>query len=642
MLAISLIIAILLSATLIALISQKRINDQLSQMTETTIVTNDVLNAALSLPFAISKYDMIRLQLYRDQIDQSVARIKKKLNYLSSAIHDQYGIAQLAILDGYFNNLFEYIRKTEGYLSQGGRDSSPYMEQINKQLNSIQIYTQQLNMAELHYYGSLKKGLDYHTLQTWLFSILSFIFGGLCLGIIIYYINKTANRVVKISHLAHDAADGDLSVAALDTKSDDEISVLAQSFNKMAENLRGFRDNIHENRPLLREHFFRKLADGKIPASVLDTYLINLQLEIRGYCTAVIIQLDDYYLTTFQLSEAERVNFRNEFSQEIGAALKDEPEIYIYENNPGEFVLCVTGASRDGSHENLDALIAEIRADLNPKYSVTIAVGNGKDAILAFSDSYDEASEALNHKFIIGKNQNIFFKDLGETTRPKQTFPSLVWHEAELVSAVKRADVKLIEQQLNALIEEIRAQGAAAQLYLKMIIGNIYLQALQAIQQVNVTIEEVFVDPLIVYQKIISHQTIDGMGRELFEALISIADFLTIKKGRKYYPMIAKAQEYILQNFSRGDLSLEEVANVVHISPCYFSLIFKQEVGMTFVDYLIKVRIEKAKELLAVPGSLSYEVAYQVGYNNPTYFSRLFKKHAGVSPTEFKNQHDKV
>jgi two-component system response regulator YesN len=562
------------------------------------------------------------------------------LDYLNSTIHDQYGIAQLAILNGYFISFFDCIRKTENYLARDGKDISTYIEQINQQLDSIQIYTQQLNMAELHYYGSLKNGLDYHIFRIWLYSIYSFIFGGICLGVIVYYLNKTTNTVVEISHLARDVADGDLSVCSVDAKSDDEISVLAQSFNKMVDNLRDFRDNINESQPLLREQFFRKLTDGKISASALPAYLNNLQLKIEGYFTALIIQLDDYYLVTYHLTDEERANFRNRFSQVIGTVLKDDPEIFGYENNPGEFVLCVTGGSSDDSG-GLGLLIDKIRSGLDRKYSVTIAIGNSKNSILSFADSYDEAFKALSHKFIIGMNRNVFYKDLERKSQPQQAFPRLVSYETKLINAIKLTAPKLIEEKLNALIEEVKGREGDAQLFLKMIISNIYLQAIQTIQQSNIAIEEVFDDPLTVYQKIISHQTIDGMGRELYEVLINIADFVNIKKGQKFYPMIVKTQEYILQNYARGDLFLEEVANVVHVSACYFSLIFKQEVGMTFIDYLVKIRIEKAKELLAIPGNLSYEVAYQVGYNNPTYFSRLFKKHVGISPTEFKNQFTK-
>jgi two-component system, response regulator YesN len=65
-------------------------------------------------------------------------------------------------------------------------------------------------------------------------------------------------------------------------------------------------------------------------------------------------------------------------------------------------------------------------------------------------------------------------------------------------------------------------------------------------------------------------------------------------------------------------------------------VIFKQEVGETFIDYITRTRIERAKELLKISHYKAYEISFMVGYNNPTYFSTTFKKLTGCSPTEFR------
>ena len=88
-----------------------------------------------------------------------------------------------------------------------------------------------------------------------------------------------------------------------------------------------------------------------------------------------------------------------------------------------------------------------------------------------------------------------------------------------------------------------------------------------------------------------------------------------------------------------ADLSLEEVAAYVKISPCYFSFTFKQEEGINFIDYLTMIRIEKAKTFLTASAYKSYEVSYLVGYNNPTYFSTIFKKCVGLSPSAYRTRY---
>ena len=79
------------------------------------------------------------------------------------------------------------------------------------------------------------------------------------------------------------------------------------------------------------------------------------------------------------------------------------------------------------------------------------------------------------------------------------------------------------------------------------------------------------------------------------------------------------------------------IAAQIGVSPSYFSSIFKQETGQSFVEYLTKLRIEKACELLRCTTLRTSEIGAQVGYNDPHYFSATFKKIMGQSPKEFKN-----
>ena len=73
-----------------------------------------------------------------------------------------------------------------------------------------------------------------------------------------------------------------------------------------------------------------------------------------------------------------------------------------------------------------------------------------------------------------------------------------------------------------------------------------------------------------------------------------------------------------------------------NISPNYFSGVFSQEMGQTFVEYLTEKRMERAKELLRYSGKRSSEVAYEVGYRDPRYFSFLFKKTQGCTPSSYR------
>ncbi|UJF31837.1 response regulator transcription factor [Paenibacillus hexagrammi] len=99
--------------------------------------------------------------------------------------------------------------------------------------------------------------------------------------------------------------------------------------------------------------------------------------------------------------------------------------------------------------------------------------------------------------------------------------------------------------------------------------------------------------------------------------------------------LIAKALEYMTLKF-REEINLQEVADYIHVSRSYFSLLFKRHTGKKFIDYLIELRIREAKRLLCCRDYKIYEVAEQTGFKDVKYFSKLFKRMTGYTPIEYR------
>jgi two-component system, response regulator YesN len=97
-----------------------------------------------------------------------------------------------------------------------------------------------------------------------------------------------------------------------------------------------------------------------------------------------------------------------------------------------------------------------------------------------------------------------------------------------------------------------------------------------------------------------------------------------------------KIEEYLRSHFQE-DITLQDIAERFFLNRDYISRKFKQEFNETITDYLTKIRIETAKELLGNPTKKIYEIAYQVGYQNEKYFSKVFKKQTRVTPNEYRN-----
>ncbi len=103
--------------------------------------------------------------------------------------------------------------------------------------------------------------------------------------------------------------------------------------------------------------------------------------------------------------------------------------------------------------------------------------------------------------------------------------------------------------------------------------------------------------------------------------------------------VISEAKLYMSRNFTNPNLMLQDVAKAVGMSNSRFSTVFSQAGGQTFTEYLIHLRLGKAKELLRTTGEKSSQIAREVGYNDAHYFSYIFKKNTGMTPSEYRTQY---
>lgn len=99
--------------------------------------------------------------------------------------------------------------------------------------------------------------------------------------------------------------------------------------------------------------------------------------------------------------------------------------------------------------------------------------------------------------------------------------------------------------------------------------------------------------------------------------------------------IIERCIEEIRANYYK-DYSLTEMAEKYYFNPSYFSTLFKKYTGVHFTDYLINLRVERAKQLLQETNEKIYQIANKVGYQDVKYFTRVFKKKYGCTPEEYR------
>jgi AraC-like DNA-binding protein/ligand-binding sensor protein len=121
------------------------------------------------------------------------------------------------------------------------------------------------------------------------------------------------------------------------------------------------------------------------------------------------------------------------------------------------------------------------------------------------------------------------------------------------------------------------------------------------------------------------------------EHLASVANQLAVQQQQAEPPVITRAKKYI-QEHQEEEIGLADVAKAVNTSSFYFCKLFKKATGLNFTDYVARVRVEKAKNLLLNPNARVSEVAFDSGFQSLTHFNRVFRRVAGSSPTVYRQQ----
>jgi two-component system, response regulator YesN len=139
------------------------------------------------------------------------------------------------------------------------------------------------------------------------------------------------------------------------------------------------------------------------------------------------------------------------------------------------------------------------------------------------------------------------------------------------------------------------------------------------------------------YERLKKTVFIEQLVENTKDILQRIYDFFHDKNPVNNVNLVENAKRIIESNYA-GDISLEQVAKHVHLSPAYLSELFKKETSMSFIDYKTIVRIENAKRLLKTSASNVYDISSKVGYTDPKYFSKLFKRITGKTVYEFRKE----
>lgn len=207
--------------------------------------------------------------------------------------------------------------------------------------------------------------------------------------------------------------------------------------------------------------------------------------------------------------------------------------------------------------------------------------------------------------------------------------------EKLLIATIRDCDLEKARELLNSILGDLFVSAAADLNTIRTRLVELIVLLSRGALEAGVSTKDIFGLNGQYIKQVLEEDSIDDLFYSLNQMLIRFMDEIFVYRTSRHGDSIKKATHYIQQNYM-NKITLEEVASAVHVSPNYFSKIFKEEAGINFATYLNQVRIEGAKKLLANDDISLVDVAYLAGFEDQSYFSRVFKKYTGLSPKRYK------
>jgi len=416
--------------------------------------------------------------------------------------------------------------------------------------------------------------------------------------------------------------------------------------------MQALRDHYIRSLPILKEKFLSSLITGKLKNTDIHekSKYFNINLCGQGYVVS-IVSIDSWNNNEYgekpvaaQSENAGYFKLPEEKELLEYAVLNITDEIITkhglgtaFQHDGNTVVISVCGESdEEVVVSKTISILNEIRQCIEKylKHSVTIGVGTVCYDVKDLSYSYKNSITALEYRLILGNNRVIYLKDIQPQPVNKIVFDEL--KERAVLSCIKGGTTRDIKETLDSIFEEIISSQVSfedCQIYLLEVLVTI----LKATKDLNLDMSDIMGNKHNLFAELYHFSDIREIKEWFMEICTKVASRVSNDKKSASKLLVEKAKKYIQNHYHESDITINKVCKCLYISPAYFSSIFKKETKMTFMNYLLNVRMNAAKELLRIPDMKTNEIARKIGYSDANYFSYCFKKKFGISPTEYRN-----
>lgn len=383
-----------------------------------------------------------------------------------------------------------------------------------------------------------------------------------------------------------------------------------------------------------RKGLIMDLLNGK-PLVELPEKLKEYRMDLGGGGYQVVVfQIDDYYNYLLTKSGSERLFMNKIIYNSIKWTFALRFNAYAVNTVPEKIVvlLCWDAAGEDGANK-LESAIRYIQDDIKENCGLTVCAGVSDVAseLAGIHESYAHAMLALDYKVIYGKHSLIDYRRL-PVTAPSSCLNMISKDIHKVGDYLREGRPDKIEDILNGVLGQMITSEQFTLDWIHAVFANIMSAIMKFVIEQRIDINERCNEDIFI--TLYSYEFLEEKKAYVLKICSIIMELLQSPPEEKN--TTAKLiVEYIDKHFDQP-LSLSMMADELSLSPSYLSVAIKNHLGIGFVDYINKLRIQKALKLLEYDEMTIQQIAEQCGYDTVHTFIRRFKKTCLMPPNEYR------
>ncbi len=412
-----------------------------------------------------------------------------------------------------------------------------------------------------------------------------------------------------------------------------EYKVIDHLINNLSVKVSGLESTLSENLPIIKSKLTIDLLNGKVKNEEElkeRLLLLNDRMETsNSYYTAFSIKMNTDYMEQISIENSQFIiyNLISLLEEKLTEAGLNGVAVESAEEHQIDVVV----GSKKKDLTILYNTINDVSSYLHSNFMLDIvgAIGKWKKSPLFLHESYKDVKVLMKYHYFFPAKVILSDVHLLEREGNKETLDEVL---EEYVKSLRSRDQKQVRGALSNVIAAIKHGDYSAD-YCHQVLYDLVYNYYKYVKDLKLSTRDILSDS--VYERFYQVSNIDMFEKWINSVVEKTFVYIEDAEKNKGKEVIEKIKAYIRGNLAE-DLSLNAVADFVHLSPRYLSRIFKKHTGENFVDYVTGERMKVAKDMVILSEDTIEEIAIKVGYHNPAYFTKKFKDTYGVTPSYYR------